>query len=263
MKRPRSATSDKARPRRAGAVQLRSEGIPSSASSVCASSAGPARVAAAPRPALGELREPALDEVEPGAVGGREVEGEARTTQKPAMDGRGLVGRGVVDDHVHIGALRRAALDEVEEAAEVLRPVALREVGDHVPRGDVEGGVEVGRAVAAVVVRGARRRARQQGRDRGRAAGAWTRVFSSTQSTTAASGGVRVEALPIRREEGRRLRQKGAQLEERSRRRRPESNRRQRFCNRQAAARDRRRSCADAPQSTGCRADALRRRARR
>ena len=35
---------------------------------------------------FGKQREPALDQVEPGAAGGREVQMEARMTQQPALD---------------------------------------------------------------------------------------------------------------------------------------------------------------------------------
>src|SRR5665647_763642 len=49
-------------------------------------------VSAAPQPPLRELGEPALDEAQPGAVGRREVEGEARMAQEPAVDGGVLVG---------------------------------------------------------------------------------------------------------------------------------------------------------------------------
>src|SRR5208283_6103781 len=66
-------------------------------------------VAAAAQPALGQFCEPALDEVQPGAVGRREVKDEARMTKQPAVYRRGLVRGGVVDDHVHVEALRNAA----------------------------------------------------------------------------------------------------------------------------------------------------------
>src|SRR3972149_6749022 len=61
---------------------------------------------AAVRPAaqllLGETGEPALDLVDPGRVGGREVHVEARVGGQPAPDERGLVGPVVVDDQVHL-----------------------------------------------------------------------------------------------------------------------------------------------------------------
>ena len=47
-------------------------------------------------PFVGDLGEPALDEIHPARGGGREVELEAGMAQKPALDGGGLVGGGVV-----------------------------------------------------------------------------------------------------------------------------------------------------------------------
>src|SRR5437588_5114705 len=48
---------------------------------------------AAPDLLRGQLGKPALDEVQPGAVGGREVQGEARMAQQPALDRGSLAGR--------------------------------------------------------------------------------------------------------------------------------------------------------------------------
>ncbi len=49
---------------------------------------------------VGEHGEPALDLVDPGTVGGREVELKARVAKQPAMNQRRLVGAVVVEDHV-------------------------------------------------------------------------------------------------------------------------------------------------------------------
>jgi len=50
---------------------------------------------AAVRPAeqllFGEQRKPALDQIDPGAAGGRKVQLEARMAHQPALDGRCLV----------------------------------------------------------------------------------------------------------------------------------------------------------------------------
>ena len=50
----------------------------------------------------GQLGESALDEVQPRAVSGGEVQGEAGAAQEPALDRGSLVGRGVVEDYVDI-----------------------------------------------------------------------------------------------------------------------------------------------------------------
>jgi hypothetical protein len=49
-------------------------------------------VSAAPKLFFGQRREPALDQVEPGSAGRREVQVEAWMTQQPALDRRSLVG---------------------------------------------------------------------------------------------------------------------------------------------------------------------------
>ena len=63
-------------------------------------------VGAAFDPFRGQLGEPALDEIQPGAVGRREVEREARVAEQPALDRRRLVGRGVVEHDVHVEVRR-------------------------------------------------------------------------------------------------------------------------------------------------------------
>ena len=66
---------------------------------------------AALEPALGQLGEEALDRVEPGAGGRREVEGEARMAVEPGAHLRVLVGGVVVEDDVddlagrHLGSM--------------------------------------------------------------------------------------------------------------------------------------------------------------
>ena len=88
---------------------------------------------AAPEPLVGELGEPALDEVDPRAVGRREVQVKPGVAHEPAVDLGGLVRRDVVDDEVDVEIVGHAAVDEVQEAAELDGPVALGHVGDHVP----------------------------------------------------------------------------------------------------------------------------------
>jgi len=68
---------------------------------------------------FGQGREPALDHVEPGCAGGREVQLEARVARKPAMDGGGFVGGVVVDDEVDVEILGNGLVDGGEELAEL------------------------------------------------------------------------------------------------------------------------------------------------
>ncbi len=57
---------------------------------------------AAPNLPLGEQAKPALNQVEPGRVGGREVQVIAGAAGEPAADGWSLVGRVVVQHQVHL-----------------------------------------------------------------------------------------------------------------------------------------------------------------
>jgi hypothetical protein len=97
------------------------------------------------------------------------VDDEARLTNEPALDRGSLVRGRVVDDHVHGEALRGTAVHEVQEPAELLGAVVLREIGDDAPGGNVEGRVEVRRPMPAVVVGASLGAAREQRQDRGRA----------------------------------------------------------------------------------------------
>ncbi len=84
---------------------------------------GDRAVGAASDPFGGEFGEPAFDQVEPGAVGGGEVDVESGVAHQPAVDVGGLVGGGVVDDHVHVQMVGNVAVDQVEEAAELDGPM--------------------------------------------------------------------------------------------------------------------------------------------
>ena len=70
--------------------------------------------------ALGELGEEALDGIEPGAGGRREVGDEARVALQPRLDLRVLVGGVVVEDDVHDLADRHGGLDAVQKPDELL-----------------------------------------------------------------------------------------------------------------------------------------------
>ena len=71
------------------------------------------------------------------------MQGEARMAQQPALDRGSLAGRGVLEHDVDVEVGRHRALDQVEEAAEVLGAVTGGHLGDHLAAGEVEGGVEV------------------------------------------------------------------------------------------------------------------------
>src|ERR1700741_593665 len=103
--------------------------------------------------ALGQDGEKALDGVEPGSRGWGEVEGRAGRASEPFARGGMLVGGVVVQDRVDRLAGGDLALDGVEEADELLMPMALHVAADDGSVEHVERGEQRGRAVALVVVR--------------------------------------------------------------------------------------------------------------
>src|SRR5215208_2554307 len=102
---------------------------------------------------LGESGEEGLDGVEPGARGRGEVEGKAGVAGEPGNHLRLLVGGVVVEDDVDDLAGRDLCLDGVEEANELLVPVALHAAADDGAVEDVECGEQRGPSVALVVMR--------------------------------------------------------------------------------------------------------------
>ena len=75
---------------------------------------------------VGEPGEPALDEVEPRAVGRGEVQMEPRTLGEPAADERGLVRAVVVQNQVDVEVCRHGGVDRVQELAELDGAMAAR-----------------------------------------------------------------------------------------------------------------------------------------
>ncbi len=82
------------------------------------------------QPPFRELGEEALDGIEPGGRGRREVEMEPWMTLQPCLDLVVLVGRVVVDDEMDFPVLWGLAIDLVEEADELLMSVALYALAD-------------------------------------------------------------------------------------------------------------------------------------
>lgn len=88
-------------------------------------------VGASLEPFAGEFAEPAFDQVHPGAVGGSEMKGVARLSERSVLDCRSLMGGGVVHDHVHGQILRHLTIDQFEELDEFLGAVTGGEIDDH------------------------------------------------------------------------------------------------------------------------------------
>ena len=139
---------------------------------------------------LRELREEALDGIEPGAGGRHEVEGEALVAAEPGAHLGMLVGGVVVEDHMDALAGRDIGLDGVEEADELLVAVALHAAPDDLALEHVEGGEQGGRAMPLVVVgHMVPGRPFFIGRPGWVRSSAWICDFSSTESTMAWAGG--------------------------------------------------------------------------
>ncbi len=91
------------------------------------------------------------------------MEVDAGVSQKPAMDRRRLVCRGIVHHDVDLEASGHCLVDGVEELLELDCPVAGGELVDDHPARQVERRVQVDGAVADVVVQAPFGCARQQG----------------------------------------------------------------------------------------------------
>ena len=123
------------------------------------------------------------------ARGRREVEGEARVPVEPLAHLGMLVGGVVVEDHVDDLSGGNLRLNGVEEADELLVPMALHVAADDLAVENVEGGEQRRCAMPFVVVghrAGAALLHRQPGWVR---SSAWIWLFSSTERTMAWAGG--------------------------------------------------------------------------
>ncbi len=115
---------------------------------------------------FGERCEPALDLVDPGRVGGREVDLEAGMPDEPAADEGRLVSARVIENEMHAEVGRNLSFDVVEEAAELNRTMPAVQFSDHFATDHIEGGEERGGAVAAVIMGAQLRRSRAHRKDR-------------------------------------------------------------------------------------------------
>jgi hypothetical protein len=147
-------------------------------------------VAATPQPLGRQLGEPALDQVEPGAVG----RGKCSWNRggRPASAGSpGLGGRGVPTAHLHLQLGRHRLVDTDKEPLELDRWVPRGHLGDDQAPGQVQGRVQVGGVMAGGVVAAPLGLAGSSGSTGAVRSSAWSWDCSSTHSTTAASGGLR------------------------------------------------------------------------
>ena len=73
-----------------------------------------------------EQAKKALDLIDPGCRGGREVDVPTRPFGEPVANELGLVGSSIVDDEMDIEIPRDIGLDGVEKLAKFLRPMAAK-----------------------------------------------------------------------------------------------------------------------------------------
>ena len=114
---------------------------------------GDAGEGAAPDALARDLGEEALDEIEPGRAGRREVQLEARMLGEPRLHLGRLVRPVVVEHEVDVEVLLHAPVDPLQEADELLGTVARLALADDEAALHVERGEQRRRAVALVVVR--------------------------------------------------------------------------------------------------------------
>ena len=139
----------------------------------------------------GDFGEQPLDEVEPGTGGRGEVQREAFVPRQPALHGRGLVGGVVVDDQMQIEIGGSLAVDLFEEVQELLGPMAGQAFADDRASRDIESRKERRGAVALVSWVMVPARPFFKGKPGCVRSSAWIWLFSSTESTSAFSGGSR------------------------------------------------------------------------
>ena len=87
---------------------------------------------------LGQQREESLHEVEPGGVRRREVQNESTILLQETLDGRGLMGRQVVENDVNLEALRHVRIELSEETNDIDRSVLPLGASEDLPRCYIE-----------------------------------------------------------------------------------------------------------------------------
>src|SRR6478752_6435788 len=100
-----------------------------------------------------QLRKPALDGVEPGCAGWREVQVESRVVRQVVEDILGLVRAAIVEDQMQIDSVGSRSVYVLEKGQEILGCVPLGHPPEYLATRDIERCVEARGAVAFVVVR--------------------------------------------------------------------------------------------------------------
>jgi hypothetical protein len=103
--------------------------------------------------ALGQQREPAFHEIDPGGTGGCEVQMKAWALQEPSADHGRFMRPIVVEDEMHVQLRRDMGLNRVEELPKFSRPLSVMELPNDAACLDFQGGEERRRAMATIVMR--------------------------------------------------------------------------------------------------------------
>ena len=101
---------------------------------------------------VGDLGEPAFDQIQPRSVSGGEVDMEARSFGKPVPDGRCLVSSVVVHHDMNIEFGGHVRFNGVEKSAELLRAMAAMQLPDYPTSLQLQCGEQRSGAVAFVIV---------------------------------------------------------------------------------------------------------------
>ena len=109
--------------------------------------------AASAKTFVGQVAEPAFDQVQPGTRRRNEVQVEPWMPPEPELHARMLVRPVIVHDEMQIESGRGFDLDLFEEANELLVPMPRHAVANHLAVEHAQGRKHGGRAVAFVVVR--------------------------------------------------------------------------------------------------------------
>ena len=137
-----------------------------------------------------ELGEELLDGIHPRGRSRSEMERPIGVAFQPLVDLGRLVRGNVVEDDMNLGSRLDPLGDELEEGEEFLRTVTRDHLAGDLAGRDIEGRHQAGRAIALVVVGAGLGMAGLHRQGRLRPSQRWICVFSSTEMTTAWSGGL-------------------------------------------------------------------------
>src|SRR5262249_45396005 len=105
-----------------------------------------------PKPLVGNIAEPTLDQVEAGGGSRHKVQMEPRMAFQPRFDLRVLMGSIIVYDKMQVQLSRSLLINECEKLDPLLMAMAVHARSNDVPLGHLQGSEQGGRSIAFVVV---------------------------------------------------------------------------------------------------------------